>query len=54
MLAPPPQLQPRPHLQPIIEVDESPTLQVQLVHDADVGRCVGHASLLSPQLVVLK
>lgn len=49
-----PMLPPPPHLQPVIEVDESSTLQVQLVHDADVGRCVGHAPVLRPQLVVLK
>ena len=41
------------HLQPVVEVDESSTLQVQLVHDAEVRRCVGNPSVLREQRVIL-
>ena len=44
---------PPAHLQPVVEVDESSTLQVQLVHDAQVRRCVGDPSVLREQRVVL-
>ena len=44
---------PPAHLQPVVEVDESSTLQVQLVHDAEVRRCVGNPSILREQCVIL-